>query len=190
MTYKINPHMKQYLLILILLVIFISKCTRQTSPRQEISSDKLPSQEISSDTFIEISLEGGEFYGGINPVTENKKVIKSDGEIVISYKQLYTPSEEKTLFTSRDKVEGLTRFIRDHGFFAMKDIYDCDTSNKECQDRKNHYPPAVPLKISVTFGNSTKEVIVTVYEKGMVNYPEALELIVKKIDEVINQAKE
>ena len=190
MIYEINSDVKHYLPILILLVFFVNGCTRQTVPRQEMSSDESSLQEIKSNTFIQISLEGGGFYGGINPVAENKKVIRSDGEILISYKQLYSPGEEKTLFTSRDRVEETAAFMRDSGFFVMKDIYDCDTLNKECQDRKNHYPPAVPLKIRVTIGNLTKEVIVTVYEKGMVNYPEVLELIVNKIDEVINQAKE
>lgn len=189
MICRITYNIKTCLLMLSLLVVISSECTRQISQKEEISSSKLPLQEIDSKTLIEISLAGGGFYGGINPVTENKKLIKSNGEILVNYKQLYTGDKEESLSTSREKVEELAGFIRDHGFFAMKDIYDCDTLNKECQDRKNHYPPSVPLKISLTIGNSTKEIIVTVYEKGIVNYPEALELIVNTINEVIYQAK-
>jgi len=65
----------------------------------------------------------------------------------------------------------------------MKELYDCDQSNQPCQDRKIKYPPAVPLKIEVTFGQVKKQVTVTVYEKGMVEYPEGFELIANRIDE-------
>jgi len=180
--------MKKYLLVLILFFIFSCACYRRACPPQKIRSDKSVSQEINSETFVEISLLGGGIYGGINPVSQDKKVIENNGTILISYKQLYTDGKSKTLFTSRGEVEELAKFIHDNGFFAMKNVYDCSASDKECKDRKTKYPPAVPLRIKVTIGNLKKEVKVTVYDKRMINYPDNLKAIVNKINEVISQA--
>lgn len=144
-------------------------------------------QKIYSDTFIEISIDGGGFYGGINPTTVNKKVIKNSGEVLITRKQLYSQGETKIVFITRDKAEELAKFILDKNFFEVRDIYDCDENNQKCKDRKRHYPPAVPLRIDVTIGNWSKKVVITVYEKGMIDYPQKIEEIVTKINEVINE---
>lgn len=182
--------MKQLFLIATLGVLLICGCAKPTGTSQETGSDELPPQEINSNTFIGISMEGGGFYGGVNPVTENKKVIENDGRILIRYRQLYTGDRSRILFTSRAEVEKLASFIRDNGFFGMSDVYDCTESDGKCQDRKNHYPPAVPLTIDVAIGNSRKQVTVTIFKMGMVDYPDKLEAIVSEIDEVINQARE
>jgi hypothetical protein len=155
----------------------------------EIKSPEVTSPEINSDTFIEIKMEGGGFYGGANPVTENTKLIKSDGTVVIRNKQMYSGGEEMTFSIPRAKVEELVRFITDKGFFQMQSLYDCDPSNRECRERKRKYPPAVPLKIDVTIGQIRKQVTVTVYEKGMVEYPDEFVLIANRIDELTNQEK-
>ncbi len=159
-------------------------CFRSSSPVNEIKSPEVSSPEINSDTFIEIKMEGGGFYGGVNPVSENIKLIKSDGTVVIHSKQLYTGGKEKTFSVPRAKIEEMARLIIDQGFFQMKELYDCDQSNQQCQDRKIKYPPAVPLKIDVTIGQLRKQVTVTVYEKGMVEYPDGFELIANRIEEL------
>lgn len=181
--------MKKYLPILILFFVFSCTCLRGSCPQRATRSDQ-SSQGVYSNTFIEISMQGGGFYGGVNPVTENKSLIKSNGEILVSTKQLYTGDKIDTLFTSPGKVEELAEYIRDNGFFNMKDVYDCGESNQECQERKRKYPPAVPLQLDVTIGQTTKQVTVTVYEKGMVDYPDNLEAIVNRIKEVISRAEE
>jgi len=151
---------------------------------------KEPPQKVDGSTFIQIRLEGGGFYGGINPVTENIRMIRTTGEILIHTKQLYTGERNDTLFASRDEVEKLARFIRDNGFFNLKDMYDCDPSNEECNERKKKYPPPVPLQVDVTIGNMRKSVTVTVFEKGMIDYPESFEAIVDRISELIARAGE
>lgn len=190
MMCKIDSEVKYYLLSLIVLVVFVLQCTRQTVPRQEISSDESSLPEVKSNTVIEVLLEDGGLYGGINPVTESKKLIKNDGTILISHQQLYTGEKSETLFTSRSEVRVLAEFIRERGFFAMKHVYDCSTDNKECEDRKKKYPRPVPLRISVTIGDVTKEVTVRVHQKDMIDYPDELDAIVDKIDEVIKQTRD
>ena len=147
-------------------------------------------QKVDDDTFIQVSLEGGGFYGGINPVTENTRMIKSTGEIFIHTDQLYTGERNDTLFTSRHEVEKLAQFIRDSGFFALEDMYDCDPSDGECSQRKKKYPRPVPLRLDVTIGEMRKSVTVTVFKKGMVDYPESVEAIVDRINELIARVRE
>jgi hypothetical protein len=147
-----------------------------------------PVQKIDDGIFIQVSLEGGGFYGGINPVTENTRMITTTGEILIHTDQLYTGERNDTLFTSRLEVEKLARFIRDSGFFTLNDTYDCDPSDAECNDRKEKYPPAVPLQLDVTIGEMRKAVTVTVFEKGMIEYPESFGAIVDRINELITRA--
>ena len=182
--------MKRFLILIALLGMISCTCYKCSPLVNEIKPPEDTAPKISSDTFIEIKMEGGGFYGGANPVTENTKLIKNDGTVVIRNKQLYTGSGEKTFSIPRAKVEELAHFITDNGFFQMKELYDCDQSNRECQDRKIKYPPAVPLKIDVTIGQVRKQVTVTVYEKGMVEYPDEFELIGNRIEELTNQEKQ
>ncbi|HEX7400743.1 MAG TPA: hypothetical protein VF369_01070 [candidate division Zixibacteria bacterium] len=181
--------MKQLLLLIALLGMVSCTCFRSSPPVNEIKSPEVTSPKINSDTFIEIKMEGGGFYGGANPVTENTKLIKSDGTVVIRNKQMYTGSKESTFSIPRVQVEELAKLIYDNGFFSMKILYDCDKSNRSCQDRKIKYPPAVPLKIDVTIGQVRKQVTVTVFEKGMVEYPDEFALIANRIDELTNREK-
>ena len=160
-------------------MILISGCIKPTPP--------LP--KITQDTFIEITLTGGGIYGGINPTIENVKEIKSNGEILLSSKALYTGSQKYSKKISRAQVEELAKFIIGRGFFKMRDVYDCRTGDKNCESRKKNYPPAVPLTISVTIGNLSKTITVTVFEKGAADYPEDLEDMVTKINEAVNQAR-
>lgn len=172
--------MAKYLLIPVLILFLVAGCNPIKEPRQKIDGS----------TFIQIKMVGGGFYGGINPVTENIRMIKTTGEILIHTKQLYTGERNDTLFTSRDEVEKLARFIRDNGFFNLKNMYECDPSNEECNQRKKKYPRPVPLQVHLTIGDMRKSVTVTVFEKGMIDYPETFEAIVDRINELIIRARE
>ncbi|UCB51603.1 MAG: hypothetical protein JSV10_06295 [Candidatus Zixiibacteriota bacterium] len=185
-----NLQTKQQVVLAISSVLLICSCARQAATSHEIGSETLPPQKIGSNTFIEISLDGGGLYAGVNPTTRNNKLIENDGRILIKFRQLYTGERDEMLFTSRARVERLARFIRDNGFFAMKDLYDCAPSGGECEYRKKKYPRPVPLRINVAIGNSERQVTVTIFKMGMVDYPDELEAIVGRIDEVIRQARE
>ena len=177
-------------MLAISVALLIYGCARQVVTSHGTGPERLPPQEIDSNTPIEISLHGGGLYAGVNPTTENNRVIENDGRILISFKQLYTGERNEVLSTSRAEVERLARFIRDNEFFGMKDLYDCAPSDGKCQQRKKKYPRPVPLIISVAIGNSQKQVTVTLYEHGMIDYPEKLVAIVREIDEVISQARD
>jgi hypothetical protein len=182
--------MAKYLPVLLLLVVVGCMCCKQTCYDRATSPDQVVADEIGATTFIEITMEGGGFYGGFNPVTENTKVIKTTGEILVHTRQLYTGERDETFFVSRGEIEKLGRLIRDSGFFSMKDVYDCEASNSECYDRKKKYPPAVPLHLGVTIGQMRKGVTVTVFESGMIDYPEGFQTIVDRINELIAGAGE
>ncbi|KPL00672.1 MAG: hypothetical protein AMJ91_03675 [candidate division Zixibacteria bacterium SM23_73_3] len=182
--------MIKYFPIIILFLAAGCACCRQTFHVRDIEPGDFFRQKIDSNTFIEISIEGGGIYGGINPTTKNRKVIRTDGGITVTKEQLHTGGKVETFFTTRAEVEELARFIRDNGFFGLNGIYDCSESNSECQGRKKKYPRPVPLEIEVTIGDLKKKVIVTVYEKGMIDYPDNLEVIVNQVSRVIDQARQ
>jgi hypothetical protein len=182
--------MKRFLPLMILLVVAGCAYWKSKCPVNETKPLEITPPQINSNTFIEIKMEGGGFYGGANPVSENTRLIKNDGTVVIRNKQLYTGGKERIFSIPRAGVEVLARFISDKGFFNMKTLYDCDQSNRECQERKRKYPPAVPLRLDVTIDQAGKQVTVSVYEKGMVNYPDEFELIVNRINELVAQAEQ
>ena len=181
--------MAKYLPILILFIAGGCACSTRSCRVEETNPAGQEPGEVNRGTFIEITVEGGGFYGGANPVTENRRVIKNDGTIVIRRKQLYTGDKEEILVIPRGEVEALAKFIRDQGFFQLRNVYDCSSSDGECQERKKKYPPAVPLKIEVAIGEVRKQVTVTVFEEGMVDYPESLDAIVNRIEKVTSQAE-
>lgn len=147
------------------------------------------SKEVSSDTFIEISLEGGGFHGGINPTLENKVILKSNGEVINIHKSLYGGGTENHYFVSRSEVEELANFILTKGFFNMKDVYDCSITDQKCENRKYSYPVPFPIEIHATIGNLNKTVTLTIHDKSMVDYPAELDAIINKIDEMVNNAQ-
>jgi hypothetical protein len=185
-----NLQAKQQVVLAISSVFLICSCARQAVTSHESGPERLPPQEIDSNTFIEISLDGGGLYAGVNPTTRNNKLIENDGRILIKFRQLYTGERNEMFFTSRAEVERLARFIRDNAFFAMKNLYDCAASDGECEYRKKKYPRPVPLRMNVVIGNSEKQVTVTIFKMGVVDYPDELETIVSEIDGVIRQARE
>lgn len=137
--------------------------------------------DIEHANFIEIVMSGGGFYGGINPTIENRILISNNGNIIITHNSLYGNRTKKILYISKEKVKDLTGFIIKKGFFKMKDIYDCNPGDRECNDRKRLYPPAIPLTLSVTIDNIKKKVVVTVYEKSMQFIQKALRILLIKL---------
>ncbi len=139
--------------------------------------------------FIEIIVEGGGIYGGINPTTKNITTINSNGEIVVASTSFYGGSQSDTFPIKKETVAELADFIVKAGFFSMEEVYDCDPGNSKCKDRKKSYPPAVPLTIEVAIDDLKKKVTVTVYEPYMVNNPKEFTDIVHQINKVISDAR-
>ena len=135
---------------------------------------------IDSSTYIEIERIGAKFYGGSNPATRNTLHISNDGSVLFVTEQLYSGRREISKTISREDLEILAQFILDQGFFEMESIYDCQTS--ECEDKKSHYPPATPVKISVSIGAVTKDVKVTVLDKEVLDYPEGFDTILDRLN--------
>jgi hypothetical protein len=144
------------------------------------------SMKIDSTTYTEISMSGGGFYGDANPVTGRRFEIRNNGESIYWTRQLYTGEREKRHFISRSEIENLALFIIEKGFFQMRDHYDCSDYNRDCERRKHHYPPAVPLTLTIRIGEHAKTVTVSVFEKGMIDYPQGLEEIAKRVSDIVS----
>jgi hypothetical protein len=139
---------------------------------------------VGPDSHIEISITGGGFYGGINPTTENRLTVHSDGRVIVSHGSLYGGASEKSYTAPRDQVLELAGEIAALGFFSMDELYDCKAGHKKCELRKTNYPPAVPIEVEVRIDNDHHRVKVTVFDNSMVRYPEELDQIVVKVREL------
>jgi hypothetical protein len=153
------------------------------------SCEKKHVPPVGPDSVIEISLLGGGIYGGINPTTENRITIQSDGQVTELNRSLYGGTNEIKTSVPRAEVLDLAREIAALGFFSMDELYDCATGDKKCESRKTSYPPAVPMVVEVRIDSEHRIVKVTVFENGAVLYPEELDQIVPKIRELVRRHK-
>jgi hypothetical protein len=175
--------MKSLSVLLVALVLLPGCFLKLRPPGEEPSSEgtyDFVSINIDSSTFIEISMTGGYHYGGANP-TRHDYEIRPDGKAVFRSRSMYTEDRTVEYDMPREQLERLAGRIIGEGFFEMRRLYDCDLDDAECKRRKRHYPPAVPLVLEVTIGNVSKKVEVTVFEHGMTDYPDGLEVIVNEI---------
>jgi hypothetical protein len=163
---------------------------REPPAEMQDDRDAWSQHEIAPGTNIQILVEGGGYYGGANPTIVKKYVIEGDGTVTVRNVQYYSEGGTKTLKVTRGSVEDLARFILEKDLFAMEDFYDCSEDDPECEHRKNHYPPAVPLHLCITIGSRTKDITVTVFEKDMIDYPENLESIVERIFDFVRLAQQ
>jgi hypothetical protein len=176
--------MKRSLVLLVALALISGCFLRLHPPREEEPASgetyQFVSIAVDSSTFIEISMSGGHMYGGANP-TSHSYEIQGDGTAVYRTESMYTKNRIVEYEMPRERLEALARSIISEGFFEMHSLYDCDHNNAACERRKRHYPPAVPLMLNVTIDDVSKTVEVTVFERGMIDYPDGLQAIVDEI---------
>jgi len=180
--------MKRVFLTLLMVQIVGSGCYTklQHSINIEVPESITEVTKVDSDTYINITMIGGYFYGGIDPMEDRIISIQSDGSVVFTKKHIYSGKDVDKYNISRDEVENIASFIIDSGFFEMEDIYDCSSYNLNCWRRKKKYPTPIPLRLIVEIGDVEKEIVVTVFEREIVNYPDGIDQIVHEIIALIN----
>ncbi len=140
-------------------------------------------------TQIEISLTGGGYYAGEDPIVKNFIMINTNGRVIREVETATKGLVKTKKDIPRKDVESLANFILEKKFFEFASLYDCDGS-PECKSRKSRDPRPVPITISVKYGDRKKTVQVKIWSKDIpvkqriIDYPAALDVIIENIQSV------
>jgi len=140
--------------------------------------------------YINIELTGGGYYGGIDPVLKDYIHIKSSGRLIKEFQSVYNGLIVTKKNIQREELEQFAEFIVNQKFFGFERIYDCE--DLACVKRKNQKPRPVPLRLSISYGNRKKVVMVSIWGKDKrdrkyVKYPPALDNIIDAIQRMANR---
>ncbi len=156
-------------------------------------SKKNKNQIAEKQTYINVELIGGGYYGGVNPVMRDYTHIKSNGRLVKEHKSAQSGLKVTKKDISREELEEFAEWVTRQGFFEMNRIYDCEMPI--CQKRKRQKPTPIPLRLAITYGNRTKVITISIW--GMddnqihyVDYPKELDNIIDAIQRMGNRIEE
>ena len=143
-----------------------------------------------AETYINIELIGGGYYGGIDPVIRDYIHIKSDGRLIKEFKSLTNGLQVTKKNISRDELEDFAEYVIKQKFFDFDRLYDCDTST--CQKRKADSPSPIPLRLAIAYGNRKKVVTISIWgDDGKrlqyVDYPPAMDNIIDAIQRMAHR---
>lgn len=143
-----------------------------------------------ADTYINIELIGGGYYGGLDPVIRDYIHIKSDGRLIKEHKSLNNGLSVVKKNISRDELEDFAEYVIKQKFFDFERIYDCDTSI--CQKRKANSPTPIPLRLAIAYGNRKKVVTIAIWGEDdrriqYVDYPPALDNIIDAVQRMAHR---
>lgn len=151
---------------------------------------KKKKEEEFAQTYINIELIGGGFYGGIDPVIRDYIHIKSDGRLIKEFKSANNGLVVTKKNISRDELEDFAEYIIKQKFFDFDRLYDCNTS--VCQKRKADVPTPIPLRLAVAYGNRKKVITIAIWGEDdrrmqYVDYPPALDKIIDAIQRMAHR---
>ncbi len=151
---------------------------------------KKKKEEEFAQTYINIELIGGGFYGGIDPVIRDYIHIKSDGRLIKEFKSANNGLVVTRKNISRDELEDFAEYIIKQKFFDFDRLYDCNTS--VCQKRKADVPTPIPLRLAVAYGNRKKVITIAIWGEDdrrmqYVDYPPALDKIIDAIQRMAHR---
>ena len=143
-----------------------------------------------AETYINVELIGGGYYGGIDPVIRDYIHIKSDGRLIKEHKSITNGLSIVKKNISRNELEDFAEYVIKQKFFDFERIYDCDTS--VCQKRKADAPTPIPLRLAIAYGNRKKVITIAVWGEDSrrvqyVDYPPALDNIIDAIQRMANR---
>lgn len=158
--------------------------TKRKKRRQNKKEDEV------AQTYINIELIGGGFYGGIDPVIRDYIHIKSDGRLIKEYKSITNGLVVTKKNISRDELEAFAEYIIKQKFFDFERIYDCDSS--VCQKRKAASPTPIPLRLAVAYGNRKKVITIAIWGEDdrrvqYVDYPPAIDKIIDAVQRMAHR---
>lgn len=144
-------------------------------------------------TYINIEVIGGGYYGGVDPVLRDFIHIKSDGRLIKEFKSVHNGLIVTKADIPRPELEQFAEWVIKQGYFDFERMYDCETSI--CQQRKSLKPTPIPLRLAITYGTRRKVVTVSIW--GMddnnvhyVSYPPALDEIIFAIQKMANRLED
>ncbi len=139
------------------------------------------------ETYINVELIGGGYYGGIDPVLRDFIRIKSNGRLVKEFKSIKRGLIVHKKNISRNELEEFVEYVKQQGFFEMDRMYNCET--EICQKRKSKKPTPIPLRLAITYGLQKKVITIGIWGKDehnikYVEYPPELDVIIKEIQKM------
>ena len=137
--------------------------------------------------MMQIELMGGGFAGGVDPVYRNMVVIKTDGQVIKEYRSALQGLQVSKHTIDRDILEQLVTFIEERQFFELDQTYGCESP--ACISRLSDKPRPIAFRIAVTKGVRRHIVTLPIWDgrgkaHSPINYPEALDEIVRAIENV------
>lgn len=146
---------------------------------------------INKDDEIEIYINGGGLYTGVNPTIYNRLTIYNSGLVHKETKTKLQGEKVEDKKITKDDLRKLAQYIIDQGFFEYNYLYDCAPGDKACNARLNMSPEPSALSVTVTVGARRKKIYVALYAPGIesnwVNYPASLEKIVNAIYAIVEK---
>lgn len=140
-------------------------------------------------TFIEIAVIGGGFYGGLDPVIKDFTILRNTGVVVKEFESVNKGLMKTTTQVDREDMERFVKFIISKKFFDYENLYDCVTT--DCVKRKGKKPTPIPLRLSVQYGSLRKVVTVGIWgydgtqKIKYIDYPDDIELIVDGLQQLV-----
>ncbi len=150
----------------------------------QFKEDKKEQSKKEAQTYINIELVGGGFYGGIDPVSRDIILIKSDGRLIKEYQTKNKGLTVTKKNIPRAELEKFCEFVVSQKFFEFDREYHC--TDETCEQRKRQKPLPLPLRISIAYGNQKKVISLPIWgtderRTHYINYPPALDNIIDAI---------
>lgn len=135
-------------------------------------------------TPIIIEVNGGGYYGGLNPVVRQYVRINSEGRVI---REVQTQREglmvTRTNIT-RQELEDFADWIAEQGYFDLQREYPC--GDEQCSRRLRERPKPVPLQLMVLYGQRRHVVTLPVFgpdhrQARYLDYPPVIDQIVETL---------
>lgn len=141
--------------------------------------------------YIRIEMTGGGYYGGINRVVKDYIVIDNKGTLIKEVHTEHNGLYKQIVHLDREMLLEFMDFVSLKGFFDLPRIIDCE--DERCKERIHEKPLPVPLRLSITYGERTNIISVSIWGKDhyntrWVDYPKEIDAIVFAIQNMAHQA--
>lgn len=138
---------------------------------------------------IEISIIGGGFFGGQNPLIKDYMTINTKGSIVREQEDIDGNKNNRKGNITRQELEDIAYYMREKGFFEMEKVYECQSTG--CKARADSKPSPIPLRISLQIGSKYHVVQLSIWapnreNRNWVNHPEELNKMIDGIYRATN----
>jgi hypothetical protein len=133
---------------------------------------------------IVVEVNGGGYYGGLNPVIRQYVRINSEGRVI---REVQTQREglmvTRTNIT-RHELEDFAAWIDAQGYFRLEREYPCE--DETCRRRLRERPRPVPLQLMVLYGQRRHVITLPIFgpdhrQARYIDYPPLIDQIVETL---------